>query len=318
MKSIILAAGFGTRLLPLTKERPKSLFPVLNKPVIEIQIQILKRAGVDKIGINLHYMPHQIKAYLGNGESLGVQIEYKYEKEILNTGGGLSNFRDFIGDQEDFIVHNCDILSNIDLYNALKCHKEKKSIVTFILVDNPPANSVLIDKNMKIIDIAGRLGIEAREEDKYLCGSGIFIYNKRIFDYIPLPHRPFPLIPEIIEIIQNQPGTVNAYIPGDNTYWRDIGSLKQYFLVNSEILTGRFSLQKINIPGEEIPGNGLLIGKNCDIPGDVEISGFACIGDNVKIDSGCNIENCIIWDGAILKRGIYRNMIISQQTEIYI
>jgi len=334
MKSIILSAGLGTRLLPLTKERPKSLFPVFNKPILEIQIENFKRAGIDKIGINLHHLSHQIKAYLGDGKKLSVDIEYKDEEEILNTGGGLSNFRDFIGKQEDFVVHNCDILSNVNLNNAMEFHRERNSVVTFILVDNPPGNSVLIDGDMRILDIGGRLGVIPRGKDRLLYGAGIFIYNRRIFDYIPLPDHPFALIPEIINLIQNQPGAVNAYVPNHDTYWRDIGSLSNYFLVHREILTGRlFPLSIVGypaidlfsklgqiskIPGVKMPEKCVIIGENCNISPDFKISGFACIGDNVEINKGCSIDNCIVWSGTKLKRGVYRNMIIGRHYEVSI
>lgn len=310
MKAIILAAGLGTRLLPLTEEIPKALIPILNRPIIEIQVENLRRAGFDEIGMNLHYMPDMIKERLKDGSSMGVSTEYRHEEVILETGGGLANFSEFIASQEDFILHNCDILTDLDLRNPLEFHREKSFLATFLLVDNPPRNTVLIDSRNRVLDIGGKMGIEPSKGDRLLHGAGIFIYNREIFRHLPGPEKPHGLIPSILRLLKESPGAVGGYVLPENIYWRDIGSIASYFEAHRDLLSKRMG----TFDGFEIPESGMLIGDGCQIDRSSRMEGFISAGDGVIIPPGCRFKDCVFWsDSHPGEETILQNAVITPQ-----
>src|SRR3989344_8775599 len=131
MKAIILSAGKGTRIRELAPEKPKVLMEILGKPMIEWNIELLRKYDIKDIAINTHYLADKIKDYLGNGERFGVKIRYSYEPELLGTSGALNNFKDFL--DETFVVIYGDNLTDINLTEMLNYHKEKKAIATLFL-----------------------------------------------------------------------------------------------------------------------------------------------------------------------------------------
>ena len=137
MKAMILAAGFGTRLHPLTSIIPKPLVPVANQPVIERTIRHLKKHGIHEMIVNAHYHHNQISDFLDQGRPFGVDIEVRVERDILGTGGGIKNTEDF-WDTEPFVVINSDIVTDIDLSEACSDHKTQGNLVTMVLHDHPP------------------------------------------------------------------------------------------------------------------------------------------------------------------------------------
>ena len=126
MKAIILAAGFGTRLKPLTNKLPKPMFPVLNRPILEHALHFLSSQGIKEIAINLHHQSEKIIDYFGNGKNFKVELHFSKEENILGTAGGIKKLELFFKD-ETFLVINSDILVDINLKDVLKFHKEKRS-----------------------------------------------------------------------------------------------------------------------------------------------------------------------------------------------
>lgn len=131
MKAMILAGGVGSRLRPMTCARPKPMMPVMDRPVMEYAVRLLKRHGVEQIGATLCYLPEQICAYFGAGDRFGVQMHYFLEKEPLGTAGGVRAARDFL--DETFFVLSGDGLTDCDLSAALRFHREKKAMATIVL-----------------------------------------------------------------------------------------------------------------------------------------------------------------------------------------
>src|SRR5262249_42740740 len=136
MKGFILAAGFGTRLWPLTEDRTKPAIPFLNKPLITYSVAYLAGCGVCDIIVNLHHQPESITNALGSGRDFRVSIQYSYEEESLGTAGALDLVREALGD-DDFIVINGKIVTDIDLSSAIRAHRERGAIATLVLRENP-------------------------------------------------------------------------------------------------------------------------------------------------------------------------------------
>src|SRR5689334_21473821 len=135
MKEVILAAGFGTRLWPLTEDRTKPAIPFLNRPLIAYVVDNLAAYGIRDIIVNLHHQPESIRRALGDGTAMGVRIRYSLEEEILGTSGAIDRVRDQLRD-DDFIVINGKIVTDIDLGAAVREHRERQAIATLVLQEN--------------------------------------------------------------------------------------------------------------------------------------------------------------------------------------
>ena len=132
MRAMILAAGFGTRLKPLTLGLPKPMFPVLNRPLLEHTLNFLSSNGIQDIIVNVHHLPEKIVEHFGDGTDFGVHLQFSREEEILGTAGGLKKAQSFL-EKETFLVMNSDVLADIDLDKVLSFHKEKKSCLTLVV-----------------------------------------------------------------------------------------------------------------------------------------------------------------------------------------
>ncbi len=294
IKAIVLSAGFGTRLLPLSHIKPKPLFPIVNKTIIDIIINNIKKANIFNIGLNLHYKADLIKSHLKNGSALGVSLYYNYEKEILNTGGGLASFSNFIGDDELFLLHNCDILTNIDISKVIKFHQERKPLVTLVTLNNPSKGSVLVDEKGVVLDIGKTR--QVHHKGKTLQGAGIFVYSKDIFEKIPPPKTPYPIIPELVKLI-DKGEKILSYTPPP-CYWRDIGNITSYIKAHEDILL----LKKVKFEGVN-SSTPVWIHPESKIEKNVTIQGFASIHKKAKVESNSYLKNTIVWEGGQIKKG---------------
>ena len=280
MKAIILAAGLGTRLRPLTEKKPKALMPVVNRPIIARNIEYLKIHGVDKIAVNAHHHYRQILDYLDKGMPFGIDMEVLIETEILGTGGGIKNCSSICKD-EPFFVLNSDILTNIDLSKAYEYHKKSGSIASLILHDHEPYNQILIDDNRRIIDI------DRKNTSNRLAFSGIHILEPDIFSFIP--ETGYSDIIDCYRRLVHKKNTINTFI-SEGHYWHDIGTLSGYFKANQEIL----NLEK----------RTFSIGRNSQIDPSVRIKEWAVIGDRSILGKGVKVERSIIWDNVKVKENI--------------
>ena len=224
VKALILAGGFGKRLRPLTLETPKPLLEVGNKPILEWQINWLKRYGIRDIILAVGYLKEKIFAKLGDGSKLGVRLFYSVEEEPLGTGGAIRNARKFLED-DNFIVLNGDILTNIDLnrmFNAL----DGNSIGAIALVPLPSPYG--------IVELEGDKVVRFREKPiirDYLINAGIYYFTPKIFNYLPekgdIEKTAFPQLAQERKL---------KGIVFDNIYWRSIDSIKDLEKANKEVI----------------------------------------------------------------------------------
>ncbi len=215
MKGIILAAGLGRRLGRLTKDLPKPLLPVGGIPVIKLNIEKLKESGVKSIGVNVFYKANLIRDFLKNFKGLKVVNE----KFLSGTGGALLNFRDFV--TKDFLIHNCDVVSNVDLKELVRTHKKLRPLATVVLVNNYRTNRVRISKEKKERVVR----FYKKRMDGCYTYSGIAIVSKKIFKYFPEKKKIFSLTEVFNRAIDNGE-FIHGLIVKD--VWCDIGTLKTY------------------------------------------------------------------------------------------
>ena len=304
-KAMVLAAGLGTRLRPLTDLISKPMAPIVNRPVMEHIIKLLAGHGFKDIVCNLHYFPDEIKNYFGDGSKWGVNIVYSFEEELLGTAGGVKKVEDFFQGQT-FLVVSGDALTDIDLSSAYDFHKEKKGEATLVLTrveDTSQFGVVLLDDEKRIKGFQEKpLSGEAKSA---LANSGIYFFESSIFRYMP-PKGQFydfgkNLFPDLLR------RDVPYYGYRHKRYWNDVGSLDEYQMGNFDALEGKV---KVDIPGKMIK-EGVWIGRNCKIQEDVIIIPPVCIGDDCIIKSGAKLygpiilgDNTTVDERAILYRGI--------------
>ena len=279
MKAMILAAGFGTRLKPLTEHCPKALMPVGNRPLLDRNIEYLKSSGVGEIVINAHHLPEQVLEHVGDGRSFGIPIHVQVEPKILGTGGGIRNVSDF-WDEEPFIVLNGDILTNIDLGTAYKAHVKSGALATLVLHSREPFNQILIDPQGNIQDIAGK-NLPGR-----VAFTGIHIIDPAFLKY--LPAGIFHNIVDSYRMLIASGETILGYLSRGHR-WHDIGTISSYLAVNRDSLKG----------------NPFLFGSNCEVHEKVRLSDWAVIGESCQVHDGALVERSVLWDQVTVHRGVH-------------
>ena len=300
MKAFILAAGFGTRLWPLTEDRTKPAIPFLNRPLIAYCVEYLARHGIRDIIINLHHQPDSIRRALGDGSQLGVNVTYSHEETILGTSGAIDRIRDQLAD-EDFIVINGKIITDIDLVSAIREHREHDAIATLVLKENRAREHfsiVEIDQRRWITRFAGfpePVTIEAtvsnpgpsitKVETVPLMFTGIQILSPRIFDYVPrncFSHSTIHVYPQAID----KGETVIAHLAeGD---WYEMSTLDRY--LEASLLFMR--KQKLAV----IEGEGCLIEDGAAVED-------AVLWNRVTVERGARVRNAVLGDDVRVPRG---------------
>jgi mannose-1-phosphate guanylyltransferase len=295
MKALILSAGLGTRLRPLTEHLPKSLLPILGKPLLELIISYLKGSGVEEMAINTHHLSGDIQAYLKSHPLLGSKIYHSQEPEILGTGGAIGKLKSFFKNEDFFILYNGDIFTDLDLHPALKQHEEERPLITMILHDYPPLNNVIINQDDEIIDLRGILKTSPESPNRCLAYTGISIVSGEIFKYYP-SQKFSDLIEILLGIILNKKEKVKGFVE-HNYYWHDIGTIEDYYKVHREIILEKKAKLKYlpSFSGTTYLGEATVIEEG------VSLQGFCSIGKNCLIKKGAYLENCIIWDNTTIE-----------------
>jgi mannose-1-phosphate guanylyltransferase/phosphomannomutase len=302
MQAVVMAGGEGTRLRPLTTRRPKPMVRIVNRPMLEHTINLLKHHKFEDIVLTLHYMPDIIKEYFQDGVEYNVKLNYLIEDKPLGTAGGVKNAEQFLGDT--FAVISGDVLTDINLSEALGFHKRNGALATIALtrVPNPVEYGIVItDKTGRVKQFLEKPGWGEVFSDT--VNAGIYILEPEVLKQIkPSTEVDFSknLFPKLLE--QGEP--LYGYIA--EGYWCDIGNPGQYLQANQDALKGRL---KLKIPGRET--NGVWVDKGTDIEDYVEIQPPALIGAKTRIRAKAHVsEFSIIGDGvtvdekATIKRSI--------------
>jgi len=311
MKAMILAAGFGTRLKPLTEKIPKPLLPVGNRPQIEYVLELLYRAGVREVMINLHHLGGLIQNALGSSYRGTVSLNYSHEKEILGTGGGLKKVENFF-DCDTFLMVNSDSLLDVDLEGAITRHIERKAAATMVVrrwEEGSGYGRVEIDPQGMIKRILGR---GSGENLTPVIFTGVHILSRRIFKYIPA--GSFSCINRDCYGAMLEAGETVCACAAEG-YWKDLGTLPGYFEANMDLLdgvtpeycNGLFSLPGARSYTAEFPQADLddpvFIGKQCEIGSGSGIGPSVILGDGTRVGKECSIRRAVTLPGAILDDG---------------
>jgi NDP-sugar pyrophosphorylase family protein len=297
MKAMILAAGFGTRLWPLTIGRTKPAIPFLNRPLIDYTIDYLRRHGIEDLIINLHHEPESVTEQIGDGSRYGVKITYSLEEpEILGTSGAIDRVRHLL--QEDtFIVINGKIITDIDLNLALATHRKRKAIATLVLRPNTAREyfrEVKIAEDGRIAEFAAFPepgDPQSTIRNPPLMFTGIHILEPAIFDYIP--QGVFSdSVKDVYPKAMAEGEFIAAHIGKGS--WFELSTLERYLTISLEF----WQRDERNI--SRAPG--LVMGQDCIIdPG--AIIERSILWKGVRIERGAKVTECIIADNVVIPEG---------------
>ena len=317
VKAFIMAAGFGTRLEPLTLAVPKPMVPILNKPVMQHNLELLSSQGIRDVYANIHYFPEQIENFFGDGSSFGVNLCYSFEEKLLGTAGGVRRMASIAGGVDStFLVLSSDALTDIDLRALLSFHRKKKALATIVLysvLDTSQFGVVVLDEASRVTAFQEKpLPGKALSD---LANTGIYIFEPEVLEMIP-KDRFYDFGKDLF------PEMVGKRLPffgyQMKEYWSDVGGIEQYVSANMDALKGRIKIPRPRgkRDGDRWIGEGVKIAKGVKLKGpvligdrvklgnDVEIEGPAMIGDKCIVKDGARINGSIVWsDTYIGKNG---------------
>jgi NDP-sugar pyrophosphorylase family protein len=294
-QAFVLGAGLGTRLRPLTEQLPKPLVPIFQKPLITFALDHLIDAGCEKFCVNTHHQPQHFDATFPQNEYRGVPISFRHEPVLLETGGGVKNVEDLLG-EEPFIVYSGDILTDIDLRPLIDEHFAQGNDVTLALRETGLARGVAF-RDGRVLDIGGKLG-EAGTHDF----ANVSIWNRQVFTRIPAATK-ISFVPILVQWIA-EGGRIGGVVLSERK-WFNIGSRNSYIDVHRTILSG---WSPHYMKGHEWPQQ---VASDAQIAPDAQLRGCTCIGAGAMVGAGAMLEDTIVWRGAqIASRSDLRNCIV--------
>jgi len=328
MRAVLMAGGSGTRLRPLTCDLPKPMVPILNRPIAEHIINLLKRNGIDEIITTLHYLPDVMRDYFQDGSDFGVQMTYAVEEDQpLGTAGCVKNIAELLDDT--FLVISGDSITDFDLKDAIAFHKAHRSKATLILtrVPNPLEFGVVItDENYRISRFLEKPSSSEIFSDT--VNTGIYILEPEVLEYLP-ENQESDFSKDLFPLLLAEGEPMFGYIA--DGYWCDVGHLDAYREAQYD---GLFRKVKLDFAYEErMPGIWIgqntyldptaqieapaMIGSNCRIGARVLIEGGTVIGDNVTVGAEANLKRPIVWNGAIVGEEAHlRACVIARGTRV--
>lgn len=291
MKAMVMSAGVGSRLDPLTREIPKPLIPIANKPVMDILFENLVKIGVKDVICNTYYLADKIiKRYQNN--NLGINFNYIKEVELSGTAGGVKKCQHFFDKNSSFIVLSADGLSNVDLEKAVKIHKNSDAIATIGIKQIPREEVshfgvVVTDEQGYITEFQEKPSVD--EAKSNYINTGIYIFDYKVFEYIPentfydFAKNVFPKL-----LAERAINTFEV-----DAYWTDIGTIEQYKQSTQDLFDKKCCFE--HTPFEKIEGASYIA--DCvTFDKSVKFIGNSTIGKNTKVGKNVVIENSIIWD----------------------
>jgi mannose-1-phosphate guanylyltransferase/phosphomannomutase len=275
MKAVVMAGGEGTRLRPLTSNQPKPMVPIVGKPCMEHILELLKEHGLEDVIVTVAFMPQAIRSYFGNGDSLGMSIEYSVEESPLGTAGSVRLASDRL--DETFIVISGDALCDVDLTDLIRSHRDRGAAVTIGLksVDNP------LEFGIVVTDDEGRIErfLEKPSWSQVFSdtiNTGIYVLEPEVLRHVPTD-GPFDFSKELFPLLLEMGRPMYGYVFGD--YWQDIGNLDQFRQANFDALDERV---RLNVPGIRLRGN-IWLGEGVEVDDLEAIEGPAFLGNYCRI-----------------------------------
>ena len=314
---MILAAGLGSRLRPLTTHLPKPLVPILNRPLLGYLIRQVRQAGIHEIAINLHYRGEQIRSWLGRGEQLGVEVTYSEEAELLGSAGGVQRMRQFFGNEPVLIVHG-DILFDVDLSAVIQYHLSRAALATIVL---HPAHHRYNYGKIKV-NAHGQIAQFVDQQLPWVSGpltetlfTGVQILDPAVLDAISMAGVS-ALTADVYPALLRNPSRLYGYLM--HGYWSDIGTPRRYWETNMDAVSGRVG-SAVNLPpdADDLGLAAQVYGRLADVlcppvagRAGVEAHVSVGIGPEVILGDGCELADdvrlvqSVLWPRVRVGRGV--------------
>jgi NDP-sugar pyrophosphorylase family protein len=301
MKAMVMAAGLGTRLRPLTDFLPKPMMPVANRPVLHHLLNLLNRHDVHEVGINLHAFPEMIEGYFGDGSSLGMSIRWSYEPELLGTAGGTKKLEDFWGD-ETILITSGDGLHDVDVTALLGHHRRTGALATLTVkpVADPSAYGVVvIDRDTRIRGFQEKPTRDEARSD--LANCGIYVIEPEVLAHVrPDTFSDFGTDVWPALVAANE----QIYAYTTMAYWNDVGDLDE---LRNTIMDAVLGNVRVDVAGVEL-APGVWAEEGCRIDDSAELEGPIVLGPGVVIEGGARVRgpaavgaDCRVGRGAAIR-----------------
>jgi mannose-1-phosphate guanylyltransferase/phosphomannomutase len=329
MRAVILAGGRGTRLLPLTEKLPKPLVPLLNKPVMEYSIELLKEHGITEIIITVQYLSEKISNYFGDGSQWGVQITYIAEHTPLGTAGSVKNAEHLL--DEPFLVISGDALTDFDLMKGVDFHLQKHSLLTIFMKEVKKPNKFGIIQTDEEGHVRKFLEKPLKDQEfSKVVNTGIYVVDPFVLCMME-KEKEYDFSKDIFPKLIKTGMSLYGYQA--NGYWKDIGSHEDYRQAQYDMLDKKV---QVNISGEEVLPN-LWVGSNVKIEKNVTINRpayigndsylgdqvvigkYTIIGRSSRINKECKLSRSIVWDDVTIDRtapSAIKNVTVAERSQI--
>jgi mannose-1-phosphate guanylyltransferase / phosphomannomutase len=314
---MILAAGLGSRLRPLTSHLPKPLVPILNRPLLWHLIRQVRQAGIQEIAINLHYRGEQIRGWLGRGQRLGVEVTYSEEAELLGSAGGVRRLRHFFGNEPVLLLHG-DILFDVDLSEVIQYHLSRAAQATLVL---HPAHHRYSYGKIRL-NAQGQIAQFVDQQAPWVSGplietvfTGVQVLDPAVLDAIPTACVA-ALTTDVYPSLLTSASRFYGYLM--HGYWSDIGTPRRYWETNMDVVGGRVGAA-VNLPPDEddlriaLQPNGAradAIRPPVAYQSGTEWRAGSCVGPEVILGEGCELAHdvrlvqSVLWPRVRVGRGV--------------
>ena len=291
MRAMVLAAGLGTRLLPLTGRRPKCLMPVMNRPLLELCFQGLAARKTERVVVNTHHLAPMVRAWLAQNHPKGMEVMESFEPEILGTGGGLVAAREHLG-EEPFLLLNADVLCTADLGRLVRTQAETKALAVLGLVDEPRFNTVAAGQDGRILGFKNDL--ELPPGARWLTYSGLAVLAPRFLDYLP-PDGYSTLVHGLRAALAQGKEIQGVQLPG---FWDDLGEPQRLLALHRRLT---------NAPPAGLeylkPKGPVLKGPEAFLDPAARARGFVILGPGSRVEAGAAVQDSILLPGAVVATG---------------
>ncbi len=313
MRAMVMAAGLGTRLQPLTDHLPKPMMPVANRPVVEHLFRRIAGAGLEAAIVNLHYHADAIRGHFGDGSKVGLPLEWSYEEELLGTAGGTKRCEPFLRAGGDtFVVTSADGLHAVDLRGLIARHREAGATATLTVkkTDRPDLYGVaILDERGRVVDFQEKPAPGTARSD--LVSIGIYCFSVDVLDRIP-PETFYDFGKQVLPELAAE--RANMVVYETEAYWSDVGSVDE--LVNANLAAVRGEID-LGLPADDADlidpaatvhadatlAGPVLVGAGARIEADADVTGPAVIGPGSIVGAGAAMRNAVLLPGAALPAG---------------
>ncbi len=298
-QAFVLGAGLGTRLRSLTESLPKPLVPIFQKPLITFAFDHLIDAGCERLIVNTHHQPECFAALFPAGEYRGRPLTLRHEPVLLETGGGIANVADLLG-EEPFLVYNADILTDLPLAPLIESHTRAENLVTLALRSGGGPQQVAFDpRSGRILDIRGQLGTGAPDEFVF---TGVYVVDPK-FTRLLTAGVKRSVIPTFLEIIASG-GKLGGVVLDEGNWW-DVGTRDAYLQLHRDLPALSFP----SFPAEQDWRQ--TVHPTADLDKEATLSGCSVLGRDTRVGEGAQLHDTIVWPGAqIASRSYLRNCIV--------